>query len=130
MNELINATSGKPSIFRSLKETDKTLCLEQRVSEKPSDTQSINSAVVCSLFEVDETKKDKRDENNSWTFIKQTKILVWIERVFLISICVSVAAGFTVPIIIYAGDADRGSRNAQLSIELDSCNNSNTTVQV
>ena len=113
---------------RSSKEAGKSLQLEKCVSEKPSDTLSIDSAaVVRSLFKVDETKKNK---SNFCTFIKQYKIFIWIERIFLISICIAIAGGFTVPTIIYALNTDRGENKSLSSSDfnLDSC--PNTTAQV
>ena len=113
---------------RFSKEANKRLDLEKATS----DPLSIHNAVVChdSLFKIDETKNKVGDENRCWTFIKQkTTILFWIERVVLISICIAIAGGFTVPIIIYALDADQGNTTRSLSdFDLNSC--SNTTVRV
>ena len=114
---------------RSSKEADKSLQLEKCVSEKPSDTLSIDSAaVVRSLFKVDETKR--KNKSNFCTFIKQYKIFIWIQRIFLISICIAIVGGFTVPTIIYALNTDRGENKSLSSGEfnLDSC--PNTTAQV
>ena len=115
---------------RSSKEADKSLHLEKRVSEKPSDTISIDSAaVVRSLFKVDEIKKNKSKLNNFCTFIKHNKILIWIERIILVFICIAIAGGFTIPTIIYALNTDRGENKSLASdFNLDSC--PNTTVQV
>ena len=85
--------------------------------KKPSDENG-SAAVARSSFTVDETANVKSSHTLS-TCLKQTAILVWIERVFIISVCIAVAIGFTIPIIIYAADTDRGSDNSSLSIDLD-----------
>jgi len=84
--------------------------------------------VVRSLFKIEEKKKNKLDECSCCTFIKRNRILLWVEIVFLVSICTAVAGGFTVPIIIYAVAAtDRGNATTSLSNDF-SC--SDTIVQV
>ena len=72
------------------------------------------------------------DQCDWFAYLKQTTILVWIERILLTSICIVVAAAFTVPIIIYALDTDRGDNSTILvDIDVDSCTAaSNTNVQV
>ena len=68
---------------------------------------------------VDEAaNKSSRTLSNCCAYLKQNAIS-WIEIVFIISICTAVAVGFTIPIIIYAVDTDRGSDNSTLSIDLD-----------
>ena len=71
------------------------------VYEKLSSNQLVDSAVVAE-FEIIETGKSRCTKNERYSFIKQQKILPWVEKVFLISICATIAGGFTVPIIIYA----------------------------
>ena len=71
------------------------------------------------------------DQCNWFAYLKQTAILVWVERILLTSICIVVAAAFTVPIIIYALDTDRGDNSTiSVDIDVDSCPASNTNVQV
>ena len=116
------------------KTTNKSLILEKPVRESMDNRSSINSAVVHSLFKIDETseneaKRNEQKENKCYTFIKQHKILFWVERVFLFSICAAVAGGFTVPIIIYAVDTDRGN-TTRLSSDLDFDTCANTVTQV
>ena len=88
---------------------------------------SISSRVVHSLFKIGETREQK--ENRCYTFVKQHKILFWVERIFLFCICTAVAGGFTVPIIIYAVETDLGN-STTLSNDLDFDNCSNTITQV
>ena len=90
--------------------------------KKSHDESAGSAAVARSSFTVDESPKIK-SSHALCTYLKNTAILVWIERVFVISICIAVAIGFTVPIIIYAADTDRGSDNSTLSIDLnvDNC---------
>ena len=54
---------------------------------------------------------------------KSDKALVWIKRITLILICIVVAGGFSVPIVIYYTEADRGINNPTLAINLsiDNC---------
>ena len=83
------------------------------------------SAVVPSSFKIDEVAKNNESnhiQSNCCTYLKQTAKLVWIERIILISICTAVAGAYTVPIIIYALDMDRGD-NSTISIDLnfDNC---------
>ena len=93
---------------------------------KKHDEAGSSVVVVRSSFKVGEAAKNKSNllqARNCCAYLKQAAVLIWIERVFLISICVAVAVGFTVPIIIYAVDTDRGSDNSTLSIDLyvDNC---------
>lgn len=106
-------------------EADKSLPAE-KYPDKREDTMI--SAIVHSLFK---TKENKPNQSTCCTTLKQTTILVWTERIFLISICLAVAGGFIVPIIIYAVDTDRGG-NSTLSIDLDidNCPVSDTDIQV
>jgi len=114
-------------------EADKSLAENQQENglDKSGTT---TSALVYSSLETDETfaKESKSDQNNLCTYLKQTATLVVAERLFLIFICIAVAGGFTVPIIIYALDTDRGD-NSTLSIDFDVDNCPavpNTNVQV
>ena len=84
--------------------------------------EAISSEVACSAFKI-EAKEDKSDQTNCCIYLKQNIVWsVWIERVVLILICVAVAGGFTVPIIIYAVDTDRGD-NSTISIDLPDVDN-------
>lgn len=111
------------------KEADTRLPMEKAFLQKPSDVFPVDSAaMVHSLFKMDETK-NKRDGKSCFIFIRQSKIVFWIEKVVLISICIAVAGGFTVPIIIYARDTDRGNNTRSLGdFNLNSC--PTTLVQV
>ena len=110
-------------------------CLE---AEKDSDElvsdlkiEAISREVASSAFKI-EAKEDKLDQTTCCIYLKQNMVWsVWIEKVVLILICVAVAGGFTVPIIIYAVDTDRGD-NSTISIDLDvdNCQVSTSDVQV
>ena len=91
--------------------------------------ETISREVVRSAFKVCKEKENKSDQSNCCTHLKQNTM--WIKRVVLILICVAVAGGFTVPIIIYAVDTDRGD-NSTISIDLDvdNCQLSDSDVQV
>ena len=93
--------------------------------------ETVSSEVVRSAFKVcRKEKENKSDQSNCCTYLKQNTIM-WIKRVVLILICIAVAGGFTVPIIIYAVDTDRGD-NSTISIDLDvdNCQLSDWDVQV
>ena len=103
-------------------DTDKRIT-EKRVTvnEFPR-SNTIDSAVVRSFFQIDKPEKNKPGRSNYCTCLKLPAVLVWTERIILIFICAVVAAAFTVPIIIYGVDADRGSDgedNSTLIIDLD-----------
>ena len=103
---------------------------------KPEMKENGSAAVArYSSFAVEEVRevakiKSRQALSNCCTYLKQGAILVWIERVSVISICIAVAIGFTIPIIIYAVDTDRGSDNSTLSIDLDVDNCPSFDVQV
>ena len=102
-------------------------CLEP---EKGLDTKNgtISSEVARSAFKI-EAKEDKSDQTNCCIYLK--KNIVWIERVVLILICVAVAGGFTVAIIIYAVDTDRGDNSTlSLDLDVDNCQISSSDAQV
>ena len=101
---------------------------DNRVSDIKNKT--ISSELVRSAFKVCQEKENKSNQSNCCTYLKQNTIM-WIKRVVLILICVAVAGGFTVPIIIYAVDMDRGD-NSTISIDLDvdKCQLSDSDVQV
>ena len=107
-------------------------CLE---AEKGSDklvsglkNEAVGSEVARSAFKI-EAKEDKSDQINCCIYLK--KNVVWIERVVLILICVAVAGGFTVPIIIYAVDTDRGDNSTiSINLDVDNCHISTSDVQV
>ena len=140
MNKLLENCTPVDN-FRPTKEAGKGLDLEQSTHEKLNDKSSINSAavVVChhSSFKVDEsqgkTKESNQRETKFWNFIKQHKVLLWVERIFLFSVCTAVAGAFTVPIIIYSVSTDKGNHvTAQFSSDLDfdSCSNTAAQLQV
>ena len=104
------------------------LTLEKHVPEKPP--LSTDSTVVHSLFKTEEIKKNKQIKDKCYRFMKKNKILFWVERIVLCSVCIAVAGGFTVPIIVYGGmNMGQGNTTKLLSdLDLDSC--SSITVQV
>ena len=89
--------------------------LEKCDSDK---SETISDEVVRSSFKVVEEKKAKSSQYNCCTDLRQTAALWWTERVILILVCIAIAAGFTIPIIIYAVDTDRAD-NSTLSIDID-----------
>ena len=97
--------------------------------EQLEDAASISSAVVHSLFNLEETKKQKRKEKCCHLAMKQNKIMHWMERIFLVSICTTIAGGFTMPIIIFAVNANQEDIS-RLSSALDLGSCSNITSQV
>ena len=136
MNKLLERNIGIPvDKFRSTMDPADKKCLslvEEPAHNKLSDTSSISSAVVQSLFKMDETREITQKENKCCTFVKRyprDKILFWLERILLVCFCAAIAGGFTVPIIIYAVDTDLGNTTKLSSgLDLDSC--SNTVTQV
>ena len=135
MNKLLESNIDIPvDNFQSTMDPADKKCLS--LVEEPShkklsgNTLSINSAAVHSLFKLDdERRKITQKDNKCCTFVKQYKILFWLERILLFCFCATIAGGFTVPVIIYAVDMDLGN-NTKLSsdLDLDSC--SNTVIQV
>ena len=118
------------------KEADTRLNVEKTFLEKSiaSDALSVDIAMPrvrsLSKFKIDETKNNGEGNSCCIQFIRQNKIVLWIERVVLIWICIAVAGGFSVPIIIYACDTDRGNNTKSLSdFNLNSCPGT-TLVQV
>ena len=115
MNKLLERNIGIPvDKFRSTMDPADKKCLslvEEPAHNKLSDTSSISSAVVHSLFKMDETREITQKENKCCTFVKQYnyKILFWLERILLFCFCAAIAGGYTVPIIIYAVDTDLGT---------------------
>ena len=110
----------------------KCLSLVEKPAHKNlSDALSINSAVVHSLFKMDETREITQKENKCCTFVKRynCRILFWLERILLFCFCAAIAGGYTVPIIIYAIDTDLGN-TTKLSGDLDLTSCSNTVTQV
>ena len=87
-----------------------------------STIQTITSPAIaeCSSSVASKNVDNRDDKSNMFTqcctHLKRTAI--WVERIFLVSICIGVALGFIVPIIIYAVDSDRGD-NSTLSIDFD-----------
>ena len=103
---------------------DSRLLDEKSLQKYDTDTKSgtISEEVVRSSFKVDEEKKSKPSQHNCCTYLKQTAASWWTERVILIFVCMAIAAGFTVPIIIYATDTDRGDISTlSIDIDVDSC---------
>ena len=96
----------------------------EKCEEKDDGDKSgtISDEVVRFSFKVDEEKKSKSNQYNCCTYLKQTAILWWAERVILISVCIAIAVGFTIPVIIYAIDTDRGENSTiSIDIDVDSC---------
>ena len=87
-----------------------------------------DAVVVHSLFKVDEEKKNKSNQYNFCTYLKQTAVQLWTERIILVLACIAIAAGFTVPIIIYEMDTDGEDISTLLmSIDVDNCQALNST---
>ena len=139
MNKLLE--NGTPlDKFCSTKEADEGLNLDKSAHKKLSDELSINSVqVIChhSSFNVHEsrgeTKESKNKETKCCSVIKQHKVLVWVERVLLFSICTAVAGAFTVPVIVYYASMDRGNHTAtrfSSDLDFDDCTNTAAYVQV
>lgn len=85
-------------------------------------------------FKMDDAAKENNCKSNHINrccayLRRQTAVFVWAERVILISICIAIAGGFTVPVIIYALDTDRGD-NSTLSIDLDVDNCPMSTIDI
>ena len=94
---------------------------EQKCDSDKGGTIS-DAVVVHSLFKVDEEKKSKSNQYNFCTYLKQTAVQLWTERIILILACITIAAGFIVPIIIYAIDTDRGDISTlSIDFDVDSC---------
>ena len=134
MRHILYTYIGKENniTMNNWKEANKSVNSEKCIpGELLEDTASISSAVVHSLFKINETKKQKRNEK-CYYFIKQNKaIMLWMERVFLISICTAIAGGFTMPIIIYAINANQGDDSRLSSaLDLESCSNITSQVSV
>ena len=51
--------------------------------------------------------------------IRSTKALVWIKTIILVLVCAAVLAGFSVPIVIYYIEIDRGTDNTTFMINLN-----------
>ena len=126
----MNAENGTSvDKIRSKKQVDKSLNLEKQVPKFSNTLLSIDSTVINSSFKIEDAKNNKQNKNNFCPFIKGNKILIWVERVIVFSICTAVAGGFTVPIVIFAVNADRGN-TTKLSSDLDFNICSNISVQV
>jgi len=97
---------------------------------------TIDSAVVRSAFEMDETNGNRANQSNFCTYLKlkKTAIFMWTEIFLLIFICIAVAGGFSIPIIIYALDSDRGDNKGTIlngfDLDLNSCPVLKTDVEV
>ena len=133
MNKLLESSIDIPvDKFRSTMDpaNNKRFSLvENPTHKKLSDSLSINSAAVHSLFKIDETREITQKENKCCTFVKRYNILFWLERITLFCFCAAIAGGFTVPIIIYAIDTDLGNTTELTSdLDLDSCSNTATQV--
>ena len=100
-SQVENKTPGEKNGFRNeFKDAKHGLKSEPKSAyEKLSSNPLLSSAAV--EFKTIETGKNK-----CCSFNKQQKILPWVEKFFLISICVALAGGFSVPIIMYAVSAD------------------------
>ena len=89
-------------------------------------SNTIDSAVVRSFFHTDGVQENEVSGSTCRTCLKPGRVLEWAERIFLIFICCAVAMAFTVPIIIYAVDTDRGSDGGNntitsINLDLDDC---------
>lgn len=65
-----------------------------------------------------------QDVENDVSNSDKMLIIIWIKRIILIFICIVVAGGFSVPIVIYYTEADRGIDNPTISainLNIDNC---------
>ena len=125
------------------KKGNKNFILEKPISGDKS--QSMDAAF--STFTIDSTVvksfvQNNEQKTNIWrdsfcNFIKQSKILLWMDGIVLISICIAIAGGFTIPIIIYAADTradtNEDGNNTAGSLgfsdfNFDSCQNATSQV--
>ena len=105
----VKKTSGEKIGFANKLEADKH-------SEKSVFKELSSNPLPIDCASV-EFKTIETGENICYSFIKQQKILPWVEKVVLISICVAVAGGFSVPIIMYAVSADDSSAGNTITID-------------
>ena len=133
-SQVENKTPGEKTGFTNVLEaTDKR---GSNSDKSPYKNLTLSSNPLIDSAAV-EFKTIETGENKCYSFIKLQKILPWVEKVFLISICAAIAGGFTVPIILYGLSADDSSTgNTTLTrilddimrIDFDSC--SHTVSQV
>ena len=96
--------------------------LEKCDSGKGGNVAINDGVIVHSSFKADEEKEKKSSQYSFCTHLKRTAVLLWTERIILILVCIAIAAGFIVPIIIYAIDADRGDTSTlSIDVDVDSC---------
>ena len=106
-----------------------------KAKPKPEQSDTINSILVKATFGISE-----RSWVNALNRLRDqpsARPVVLVDRIVLVSICMVVAMGFCVPIIIYAVDADRsGADNSTITLDfdVDQCSSAsvtlNTTSQV
>lgn len=86
-----------------------------------------SSPMKTAVSETDHSDKPDRQDR-----IKQSVISVSIERIVLISVCIAIGGGFTVPIIIYAVGVDQKESNSMISIDfdIDNCSSSDMDILV
>lgn len=125
-----NGTTANKLPENTSEETDKNKAKRRvTLNEIPRST-TIDSAVVRSFLQADEPQESESNHHSCCTCWKSPAVRVWVERIVLISICVAVAGAFTVPIIIYAVDADRGSDSPTILTDLDLDNCQDESIQV
>ena len=104
--------------------TDKRL--ENKEKERVRGNSTIGSTAISSLKFCEGNEHGPPDPSNCFAYLKRIAMSLWIERVFLVIICSAVAAGFTVPIAIYAVDTDR--ENNTISTDIIDINNCRPSV--
>ena len=98
--------------------------VEENLDQDEDQDDLKNDAAHSKLLEIEvQTKPENQDESRHHTYLK--KILLWVSIIF---VCSVTAGGYTIPIIIYAMDADRGDGNTTIVSFDDNC--SNTTAEV
>jgi len=99
-------------------------CWENKNGVARRDT--IDSLVVKIAFDQDAVKDAAKIDRSN-------KALEWIKKIILVLICIAVAGGFSVPIVIYfvAGDRSIDSATVTINLDVDNCpSNTNYSVQV
>ena len=132
VEEKLHNFSNKDKVAESFEKSDAVMGLVAAKSLEKCEGKcdSDKGVTICDavVFKVDEEKKSKSNQYNFCTYLKQTAVLLWTERIILVLVCIAIAAGFIVPIIIYEIDTDREDISTlSMGIDVDSCQASNST---
>ena len=130
--EKLHNFSNKDKVAESFEKSDAVMGLvaAKGLEKCEGKCNSDKGGTICDavVSKVDEEKKSKSNQYNCCTYLKQTAVLLWTERIILVLVCIAIAAGFTVPIIVYEIDTDREDISTLLmGIDLDSCQALNST---